>query len=106
MQHNGTVHDPKQSVVVGKQMDPPIIVSDSSEPNWRTFSAAKEAALEALSSCPIDVIRQFINQSWRFMSAYDWTGLTGKAAAWAVKKQQSHCSVPEHAHIAIEALLN
>jgi len=40
------------------------------------------------------------------MSAYDQTGLTGKAAAWAVKKHQSHRSVPEHAHIAIEALLN
>ena len=28
------MHDPKQSVIVGKQMDPPIVVSDSSEPNW------------------------------------------------------------------------
>ena len=28
------MHDPKQSVVVGKQMDPPIVVSDSFKPNW------------------------------------------------------------------------
>lgn len=60
---------------------------------------------KALDSCPIEVIRRFINRSWRFMSAYR-TGLTGKAAAWAVKKQRSHRSVPERARIAIEALLN
>ena len=66
-----------------------------------TFAAAKVAALEALDSCPIEVIRWFINRSWRFMSAYR-TGLTGKAAAWAVKKQRSHCSVPERARLAIE----
>ena len=70
-----------------------------------TFAAAKVAALEALDSCPIEVIRRFINRSWRFMSAYR-TGLTGKAAAWAVKKQRSHRSVPERARLAIEALLN
>ena len=70
-----------------------------------TFTAAKAAALEALNSCLIEVICWFINQSWQFMSAYQ-RGLTGKAAAWAIKKQQSHCSVPEHACIAIEALLN
>lgn len=69
------------------------------------FAAAKVAALKALDSCPIEVIHRFINRSWRFMSAYR-TGLTGKAAAWAVKKQQSHGSVPERARIAIEALLN
>ncbi len=49
-----------------------------------TFTAAKAAALEALNSCLIEVICWFINQSWQFMSAYQ-RGLTGKAAAWAIK---------------------
>ena len=65
-----------------------------------TFAAAKVAALEALNSCLIDVIRRFINWSWRFMSAYQ-TSLTGKGATRAVKKQRSHHSVPERARLAI-----
>lgn len=69
-----------------------------------SFAAAKEAARKALDACPVDTIRRFINRSWRFMSAYR-TGLTGQAAAWAVKKQRSHRSVPERARIAIEALV-
>ncbi|KAI9568516.1 hypothetical protein HD554DRAFT_2204973 [Boletus coccyginus] len=36
-----------------------------------------------LDACPTDIIHQFINQSWHFMSAYR-LGLTGKAAEWAV----------------------
>jgi hypothetical protein len=45
-------------------------------------------ALEKLNACPVDVIQHFINCSWQFMSAYRM-GLTGKAAAWAVQKQNN-----------------
>ena len=48
-----------------------------------TFEVAKKVAMEALNSCPLDMIRRFINRSWQFMSAYR-LGLSSKAAAWAV----------------------
>ncbi|PCH36576.1 hypothetical protein WOLCODRAFT_82413, partial [Wolfiporia cocos MD-104 SS10] len=73
-----------------------------SKPN---FSVAKRVALEVLNSCPIEVIRRFINHSWRFMSAYR-LGLTGKAAAWAVRKQKQHRSVSQRAMLEIESVLN
>ena len=41
-----------------------------------------------LDGCPVNVIRQFFNCSWRFIDAY-CQGLTGKAAEWAVTKQKS-----------------
>ncbi|KIK02027.1 hypothetical protein K443DRAFT_6441 [Laccaria amethystina LaAM-08-1] len=44
-----------------------------------TFQQAKEAALAALDGCPVKVIRQFINRSWGWMSAYRM-GLTGSVA--------------------------
>ncbi len=69
-----------------------------------TFESAKASALQALNNCPNDTIRCFINWSDRFMSAYR-KGLTGKAAAWAVRKQRSHRTVPESACIAIESYL-
>jgi hypothetical protein len=53
---------------------------------------AKRAVCDCLDLCPVDVIQQFFNCSWRFMSAY-WQGLTGKAAEWAVHKQSSHWRV-------------
>ena len=68
-----------------------------------TFKSAKIATLDALNSCPLKTICHFINWSWRFHSAYR-QGLTGKAAAWAVKKQYSHHAVSEQAHIAMERL--
>ena len=55
----------------------------------KTFDDAKKAVVGALDSCPIEVIRRFINRAWRFMSAYR-LGLKGKAAAWAVWKQKGH----------------
>jgi ribosomal protein S18 len=55
----------------------------------KNFQEAKDQALEYLDACPTEVIRRFIQRSWRFMSAYRM-GLTGKAAAWAVRKQKSH----------------
>jgi hypothetical protein len=70
-----------------------------------TFAEAKELALEKLNACPVDVIQQFINRSWRFMSAYH-LGLTGKAAAWAVKKQKQHHKVSTSAMMAIDSLLD
>jgi hypothetical protein len=59
---------------------------------------------EQLDACPADVIRRFINRSWRFMSAYQM-GLTGKAAEWAVQKQKQHRKVSQVAMMSIEAVL-
>jgi hypothetical protein len=70
-----------------------------------TFNDAKKIALEILDACPNEVIRRFINRSWRFMSAYR-KGLTGKAAAWAVKRQKQHRQVSQRAMLAIESLVN
>jgi hypothetical protein len=70
----------------------------------RNFSDAKKAALEVLDACPVEVIRRFINRSYRFMSAYR-LGLTGKAAEWAVRKQKQHRAVSQRAMMAIEAVL-
>ena len=54
----------------------------------QNFTEAKKITLRYLNACPPDVICRFINRSWRFMSAYR-KGLTGNAAAWAVRKQNS-----------------
>src|ERR1700678_856389 len=59
------------------------------EVNKKTFQDAKDTAKQYLEACPTEVIRRFINSSWRFMSAYR-LGLTGHAAAWGVKKQKQH----------------
>jgi hypothetical protein len=49
-----------------------------------TFKEAKDAA---------EVIRRFMNRSWKWMSAYrTGMGLMGKAAQWAVRKQKGHRS--------------
>jgi hypothetical protein len=58
-----------------------------------------------LDACPDEVIRRFINRSFRFMSAYR-KGLTGKAALWAVRNQKSHRQVSAQAMMSIEAVLN
>src|SRR5271155_1999976 len=60
------------------------------------FAAAKE-----LDACPVEVIQRFINHSGWFVEAYR-SGLTGKAAAWAVKKKQQHHAVSERAVVAME----
>ena len=67
-----------------------------------TFTEAKTQALEVLNSCPMDVIRRFINRAWIFMDAYQ-KGLTGEVAAWVVHKQKSHRSVSESVMKALEA---
>ncbi|KIK80615.1 hypothetical protein PAXRUDRAFT_158193, partial [Paxillus rubicundulus Ve08.2h10] len=56
-----------------------------------------------LKSCPVEVIWQFINQSYHFLSAYQ-LGLSGKAADWAVHKQKQHQQVSQGVMMAIEAL--
>ncbi|KAF9552179.1 hypothetical protein CPC08DRAFT_754904 [Agrocybe pediades] len=70
-----------------------------------TFADAKEAAVKYLDACPAEVTRRFINRSWRFLSAYR-RGLTGHAAAWAVRKQTKHRVVTERAMLAIESIIN
>jgi len=69
-----------------------------------TFESAKNAAIKALNACPLNTIWHFINRSWWFMSAYHLR-LSTKAAAWAVKKHCSHCTVYEVAQVAIELSL-
>jgi hypothetical protein len=71
--------------------------TDRESPNPR-FSAA-------LDACPVDVIRKFINRSWRFMDAYR-IPLSGKAAAWAVRKQKGHRTVSRTAMMHLDAVLN
>ena len=71
----------------------------------QNFAEAKKIALRYLDACPTDVIRRFINPSWRFMSAYR-KGLTGKAAAWAVSKQKQDRQVSNMAMMSIGAVLN
>ena len=70
----------------------------------KTFDEAKRGTREILDACPTEVIRHFINRSWRFMSAYR-LGLTGKAAEWAVRKQKQHRQVSQAAMMSIEAVL-
>ena len=70
-----------------------------------TFEEAKQCAVQQLDACPTEVIRRFINRSWRFMSAYRM-GLTGKAAEWAVRKQKQHRQVSHRAMMSIEAVLD
>ncbi|KAK0207757.1 hypothetical protein IW262DRAFT_1450785 [Armillaria fumosa] len=70
-----------------------------------SFADAKAAVFKCLDSCPMDVIRKFVNWSWRFMDAYH-KGLTGNAAAWAVKDQKGHCCVSQTAMMHIESVLN
>ncbi|KAF7371742.1 hypothetical protein MVEN_00030700 [Mycena venus] len=67
------------------------------------FEKSKQAALKCLDACPTEVIRRFVNRSWRFMDAYR-KGLSGKAADWAVKTQKGHRSVSEGAMVALEAV--
>ena len=71
----------------------------------KTFKDAKNAALAALDSCPVDVIRKFINCSWRFMDAYR-IPLSGKVAAWAVRKQKGHRKVSKGAMMHLDAIVN
>ena len=73
--------------------------------NKNMFKEAKDTAEDALNTCPIKVIRCFINRSLRWMSAY-CMGLTGKAAQWAVCKQKNHCSASTTAMMHLDAVLN
>jgi hypothetical protein len=57
-----------------------------------------DAPLAALDSCPIDIIRRFINP-YRIP-------LSGKATAWAVRKQKGHCTVTKGAMRHLDAIVN
>lgn len=74
------------------------------EEDKKTFQDAKDVAIKYLNACPTEVLRRFINRSWRFMSAYRH-GLTGFAATWAVWKQKGHRTISETAMKAMEKLL-
>ena len=66
------------------------------------FSEAKAHAKKVLEVCLTEIIQKFINQSWRFIDAYR-KGLTGEAAAWAVRRQKSHRAVSESVMKVLEA---
>jgi hypothetical protein len=68
----------------------------------KTFQEAKDTAKLYLDACPDEVIRRFINRSWRFMSAYRF-GLKGWAADWAVRQQRQHRSISMRALDELEA---
>jgi hypothetical protein len=78
-------------------------IATGKSPRLLSFAASKELALKYLDACPVEVIRRFINRSWRFMSAYR-KGLTGKAAEWAVRPQKQHRAISSGALAAIEAV--
>ena len=75
------------------------------ETSKNNFAEAKQVAQQFLDACPVEVLRRFINRSWRFMSAYR-KGLNGEAAAWAVRKQKQHRAVSQTAMHLILAVLN
>ena len=79
--------------------------SFESTPYCLSCTYCQWCAVQQLDTCPAEVIRRFINRSWRFMSAYRM-GLTGKAAEWAVKKQKGHCQVSCSTMMSIEAVLD
>ncbi|KAF8317534.1 uncharacterized protein EI90DRAFT_2943146, partial [Cantharellus anzutake] len=64
---------------------------------WKTtFANAKTAVIQCLDACPDETIQKCWRNPWHFMDAYR-KGLTGKLAAWAVKKQKSHRAICEDA---------
>ena len=67
----------------------------------KNFATAKEIAQKYLDACPVDVIKKFINWTWRFMDAYR-KGLTGKALLWAIWKFRQHWCISEGALKAFE----
>ena len=71
------------------------------------FRLVPLAAENALNMCSVEVIRRFINRSWRWMSAYrDRMGLTGKATQRAVRKQKGHRCASRMAMMHLDAILN
>ena len=50
-----------------------------------TFKEAKDAAKDALNTCPVEVIRRFINRSWR------WTHGKGCTVGCSKAKGSSQC---------------
>jgi hypothetical protein len=47
----------------------------------------------------------FINRSWQFKDAYQ-VPLSGKAAAWAVRKQKGHRTVFQSAMMHLDAIVH
>ena len=55
----------------------------------------------ALDAYTIDIMRRFVNRSYKFMDAYR-KGLSVKAAAWCVKKQKRYKVISKAAMQAFE----
>ena len=69
------------------------------------FRLVPLAAENALNMCSVEVIRRFINRSWRWMSAYRM-GLTGKATQRAVRKQKGLRCASRMAMMHLDGVLN
>ena len=84
----------------------PFQVPSSHDP-WPAgfFRLVPLAAENALNMCSVEVIRRFINRSWRWMSAY-CMGLTGKATQRAVHKQKGLRCASRTAMVHLDAVLN
>ena len=61
-----------------------------------SFDYVKKEVVIALNACIIDIMRRFVNRSYRFMDAYR-KGLSVKAAAWCIKKQKRYRVILEAA---------
>ena len=71
------------------------------EEEKNSFAEAKAVARKWLDACPVDVIRRFINRTWRFIDSYH-DGLGDEAQAWASKPQKQHRTTSNTAMVALE----
>jgi hypothetical protein len=72
---------------------------------FRPNCVVSKLQIKKVSLIPREVIQRFINRSWWFMSAYR-KGLTGAAAAWAVRKQKQLRAINQTVMMAIDVLMN
>ncbi|THU95070.1 hypothetical protein K435DRAFT_819824 [Dendrothele bispora CBS 962.96] len=63
-------------------------------PESRREDDLKRNALECLDAVPLESIRRFFNQAYKFLDAYS-KGLNGRQAAWAARKYKGHRVLPE-----------
>ena len=59
-----------------------------------SFEYIKKEVIIALDACTINIMRRFINRSYRFIDAY-CKGLSVKAATQCIKKQKRYRVISE-----------
>jgi transposase len=70
----------------------------------QSFQVLQQHLPQILSSCPIEVIRNFSNRCWRYFAAYQTGQLSAALAEYAVKKYKSHRSIPKFVEKELEKL--